>query len=102
MRSISGPAASRTARAIATFRAKFKTPVHLVVAGGVAANSALRARLADLATAEKISLHTPPLSLCTDNAAMIGAAAAFTPVIAWPEFVGEDAIATAPPGGIAA
>ena len=61
----------RTRRAIATFRAKFKTPVHLVVAGGVAANSALRARLADLAAAEKIALHTPPLSLCTDNAAMI-------------------------------
>ena len=47
-----------------------------MVAGGVAANSALRARLADLATAEKISLHTPPLSLCTDNAAMIAWAGA--------------------------
>ena len=35
----------RTRRAIATFRAKFKTPVHLVVAGGVAANQALRKAL---------------------------------------------------------
>ena len=48
----------------------------LLVAGGVAANSALRARLADLAAAEKIALHTPPLSLCTDNAAMIAWAGA--------------------------
>jgi N6-L-threonylcarbamoyladenine synthase len=44
----------------------------------------------------------PDRSLCTDNAAMIGAAAAFSPAIPWPHYVGEDAIATAPPGGIAA
>jgi tRNA A37 threonylcarbamoyltransferase TsaD len=44
----------------------------------------------------------PDRTLCTDNAAMIAAAAHFTPAIAWPEFVGEDAMATAPPGGIAA
>jgi len=61
----------RTRRAVQMFRAKYDVPLHLVVAGGVAANSALRARLADLATAETLTLHTPPLSLCTDNAAMI-------------------------------
>lgn len=43
----------------------------LVLAGGVAANSALREALA---TIEGVTLYHPPLSLCTDNAAMIGAA----------------------------
>ena len=61
----------RARRAVDIFRAKYKTPVHLVIAGGVAANSALRARLGDLALTEKLTLHTPPLALCTDNAAMI-------------------------------
>jgi len=44
----------------------------LVVAGGVAANKALRERLAELALSENITLAVPPASLCTDNAAMIG------------------------------
>src|SRR5690606_40937938 len=48
----------RTRRAVQMFRAKYDVPLHLVVAGGVAANSALRARLADLATAETLTLHT--------------------------------------------
>ena len=43
----------------------------LVLAGGVAANSALRAALA---TIPGVKLYYPPLNLCTDNAAMIGAA----------------------------
>ncbi len=42
-----------------------------VVAGGVAANKALRARLETLALAEGFTLTAPPLPLCTDNAAMI-------------------------------
>ena len=45
----------------------------LVVAGGVAANSHLRAALAELAKKRKVKLYVPPLSLCGDNAAMIGA-----------------------------
>jgi N6-L-threonylcarbamoyladenine synthase len=49
----------------------------VVLAGGVAANLALRERLsADLAKAG-IALSYPPVALCTDNAAMIGAAAYF-------------------------
>jgi N6-L-threonylcarbamoyladenine synthase len=68
---IADVAYDRTRRAVAAFRAKYKAPVHLVIAGGVAANTALRARLADLADAEQLTLHTPPLALCTDNAAMI-------------------------------
>ena len=43
----------------------------LVVAGGVAANRHLRARLADLCAERTASLVAPPRELCTDNAAMI-------------------------------
>ncbi len=45
----------------------------LVMAGGVAANSHLRARLAAIAAKNRRKLYTPPLYLCGDNAAMIGA-----------------------------
>ncbi len=43
----------------------------LVVAGGVAANAALRARLAQLAAARGVALSAPPLALCGDNAVMV-------------------------------
>jgi N6-L-threonylcarbamoyladenine synthase len=48
----------------------------LVVAGGVAANGAVRAALQDLASAHDLRFVAPPLWLCTDNAAMIGWAGA--------------------------
>jgi N6-L-threonylcarbamoyladenine synthase len=51
-------------------------PCRLVVAGGVAANRALRARLDRLVTLRGYSLHVPPAGLCTDNAAMIAWAGA--------------------------
>jgi len=41
------------------------------VAGGVAANGTLRARLVDVAQAAGLTFVAPPLALCTDNAAMI-------------------------------
>jgi hypothetical protein len=41
------------------------------VAGGVAANRAIGAALAELAKAQGFSLRIPPGRLCTDNAAMI-------------------------------
>lgn len=44
----------------------------LVVAGGVAANQALRDALQILCDQQDFMLATPPLRLCTDNAAMIG------------------------------
>ena len=44
----------------------------LVVAGGVAANLAVRAALEVLAAAHGLRFVAPPLTLCTDNAAMIG------------------------------
>lgn len=48
----------------------------LVVAGGVAANAALRGALEALAAAYGLPLIAPPPKLCTDNAAMIGWAGA--------------------------
>ena len=48
------------------------TPVQaLVVAGGVAANKYLRARLEQVASGADLRLVAPPPHLCTDNAAMI-------------------------------
>lgn len=49
----------------------------VVCAGGVAANSFLRAALEDLAERVGVALYLPPLSLCGDNAAMIGSQAYF-------------------------
>lgn len=48
---------------------------HLAVAGGVAANSRIRHDLAVAAQQLDVDLYMPPLSLCGDNAAMIGAQA---------------------------
>lgn len=48
----------------------------LVVAGGVAANTAVRSALQSLASAHGLRFVAPPLWLCTDNAAMIAWAGA--------------------------
>jgi N6-L-threonylcarbamoyladenine synthase len=48
----------------------------IVLGGGVAANAALRARIAGEAAARSLQLVVPRPGLCTDNGAMIGAAAA--------------------------
>lgn len=45
----------------------------VVAAGGVCANSALRAALEKKAKDNNMEIYYPPLSLCGDNAAMIGA-----------------------------
>lgn len=47
----------------------------LIVAGGVSANTELRRRLQSYARETGVTLSLPPLELCTDNAAMIAAAA---------------------------
>lgn len=70
--------------------------------GGVAANGRLRELVEEGAAALGIAVAVPERALCTDNAAMIGAAAAFGDPVPWPDYVGMDAMATAPPGGIAA
>ncbi len=61
----------RTANAIAWFRRNRPEGRSLVVAGGVAANTRLRCRLAGLADAAGLDFVAPPPALCTDNAAMI-------------------------------
>jgi N6-L-threonylcarbamoyladenine synthase len=57
----------RTARAINAF----PEATALVVAGGVAANQAIRATLAGLAATHGLPFVAPPMWLCTDNGAMI-------------------------------
>ncbi len=52
-------------------------PAQVVLAGGVAANSRLRALAGARAQREHIPLSLPPRVLCTDNAAMIAAAGHF-------------------------
>lgn len=61
---------TKAARAVQEFGA-----CQLLLAGGVAANRGLRARLAERCESLGIPLLVPPMSLCTDNAAMIAAAA---------------------------
>jgi N6-L-threonylcarbamoyladenine synthase len=74
----------------------------VALGGGVAANGRLRDLVAEGARRAGLAMAVPDRSLCTDNAAMIGAAAAFAVHIPWPDYLGVDAMATAPPGGIAA
>ncbi len=65
--------ADRVKRALQRFseeHAAIRRPV-LVAAGGVAANSQLRAALTELCDRHGFDFVAPPLELCTDNAAMI-------------------------------
>ena len=89
--------------AMAMFRRDFPKAeaASFVVAGGVAANSAIRAALSGLAANEGFGFAVPPIPLCTDNAAMIAwagieraAAGSFDPLDApakarWPLYSAE-------------
>jgi N6-L-threonylcarbamoyladenine synthase len=67
----------RSDRAMATYAADREgRGLRFVVAGGVAANQAVRARLQAAAQGRGFSFHAPPLAYCTDNAAMIALAGA--------------------------
>lgn len=63
----------RTKAAMRMFRSDFPDAhdAALVVAGGVAANGAIRRALSDLAVREGFEKKIPPPGLCTDNAAMV-------------------------------
>jgi N6-L-threonylcarbamoyladenine synthase len=52
-------------------RVKNVNPKTMVVAGGVAKNSAVRAAMEDLAHKTNMLFAAPPMNLCTDNGAMI-------------------------------
>jgi N6-L-threonylcarbamoyladenine synthase len=56
--------------------AKEKRIKHIAITGGVAANSRLRSLMSDEIGSD-YKLYYPPISLCTDNAAMIAAAGYF-------------------------
>jgi N6-L-threonylcarbamoyladenine synthase len=61
----------------------------LAIGGGVAANSELRAAVADLG----VPVWVPPVELCTDNAAMIAGAARFLEPLEYPDYLSLDAAA---------
>jgi N6-L-threonylcarbamoyladenine synthase len=63
----------------------------IVVAGGVAANATLRRVLIEECERLGVKLVIPAPELCTDNAAMIGAAAAITPIVPYPDYLGLNA-----------
>ena len=63
----------------------------VVVAGGVAANASLRGTLEEERAKVGIRLVVPPPELCTDNAAMIAAAAPQSIAIPYPEYLGLNA-----------
>ncbi len=64
--------AEKTRRALASF----PDLRVIAVAGGVAANQAIRSALVEVAEAAGVQFIAPPLALCTDNAAMIAYAGA--------------------------
>ena len=68
---LSDSIADRTRRAIALFRQSWPQGTTMVVAGGVAANRALRDMLIKVTAEAGFTFLAPPLNLCTDNAAMI-------------------------------
>lgn len=79
---------ARVARAVEEFGAE-----RVALGGGVAANSELRERARQLAAELGVRLWTPPLALCTDNAAMIAGVARFVPARPYPDYLELDAAA---------
>jgi N6-L-threonylcarbamoyladenine synthase len=65
----------------------------VALGGGVAATSGLRTAAQELCAELGVELHVPPPELCTDNAAMIAAAARFAEPLAYPDYLALDAAA---------
>jgi tRNA N6-adenosine threonylcarbamoyltransferase len=79
------------ALAVRAERALQQTGVgRLAVGGGVAANGALRERLAGLG----VELDVPDAKLCTDNAAMIASAARYLDALPYPDYLALDVFAS--------
>ena len=68
---ISDVVIEKTRRALDIYLAQSPQVPAFAIAGGVAANSVIRAGLQDLCAARDVAFVAPPLRLCTDNAAMI-------------------------------
>ncbi|HET9119378.1 MAG TPA: tRNA (adenosine(37)-N6)-threonylcarbamoyltransferase complex transferase subunit TsaD, partial [Solirubrobacterales bacterium] len=66
----------------------------IALGGGVAANAELRGGAQDLCDELGLRLKLVPISLCTDNAAMIASAARFSEPIAYPDYLSFDAFGT--------
>ena len=61
----------RLKNALAVFKERYPNARDLVVAGGVAANGAVRKMLQNLAEKNDLVFSAPPVGLCTDNGVMI-------------------------------
>ena len=68
----------------------------IAAAGGVVANSGLRAELEQMCARNGYTLYLPPLSLCGDNAAMIGAQAFYEQPCTTAEAFSLNAVASKP------
>ena len=78
--------------------AKAERVLAIGVAGGVAANSLLRRRLAEHGAAAGLRVVIPPFAYCTDNAAMIATAALDGSLLRYPEYLELEAAASLPLG----
>ena len=58
-------------KATTIFKQQHPEGKHIVVAGGVAANTYLREKLQQLALQENLIFAAPPIKFCTDNGVMI-------------------------------
>jgi len=67
----------------------------VALGGGVAANSLLRERTAELCEERGLRLKLVPGELCTDNAAMIASAARYVEALPYPRYLALDAYASA-------
>jgi N6-L-threonylcarbamoyladenine synthase len=70
----------------------------VALGGGVAANGLLRESVAELCERRGLRLKLVPGELCTDNAAMIGAAAMDAEALAYPDYLEYDAFASGSAG----
>ena len=58
-------------KAVAYFKQKYPSGRNIVVSGGVASNTYLRAKLQKLADDNGLIFAAPPIRFCTDNGVMI-------------------------------